>query len=1095
MRWLPKLTLGVFAALLMFSGPARGADYRPAFTIFSLTAPTNFAPGDASGNAKYDLRVLNIGGAATSAPVTITDTLPAGLTVHSVSLRLRSNSATGNSEYAPEACTVDESGESPVVTCEISAALPGSVEPEVLQPAEQRRVIIQVDTPNPPGGSLSLTNQVAVQGGNALPASATFHNEVNAKPAAQGIAYSRIFASESDGTASSQAGSHPYQLVTSFAVNTAPAPPAAANPFVPAGGDVKNSSFTLPSGLVGNVPGVAKCTQQQFSTTRSVQVGSGAIRSFFTGNDCPDSSAIGVVELQQGEGEPLNTIVPLYNLVPPPGMPAEFGSQLLNLPFYITTEVRPDDHYRVVATLRNLTQIKRLTAATTLIWGTPADPAHDSIRGSCLNEIPEIFPPEMPTCDRQEEPAPYLPFLRMPTRCGAPLQALFGFDNWTVAESFVSEESDLPALSGCEQVKFEPKMQVRPTSNTADSPTGLHANVHIPQGEDSQRTGQADLRKTVVQLPPGLAINPSSANGLKACSVGEVGLTSGPAVVPWSFNASPATCPAAARVGTATVRTPLIDHPLEGGVYVATPYANPFGSLLAIYVTINDPLSGVVVKIPGEVRPDPATGQLTATFDETPQTPFEDFELDFPDGPLAALRTSPVCGAYTVGATLTPWSAPGSGPPVEISDPFSITQSPTGGACPTSAGALPNSPEFSAGSTVPTAGSYKPFVLHLRRNDGSQEFSSLTVTPPPGLLAKLAGIPYCPEAALAAAGSSTGSAEKAVPSCPAASQVGTVTAAVGAGPAPYYAEGKGYLAGPYKGAPLSLAVVTPALAGPFDLGTIVVRTALFIDPETATVRAASDKIPSILQGIPLDVRSVTVRLDRPGFALNPTTCEELHISGQEISTLGQAAALGDRFQLEGCGGLRVAPRLSISLRGGTRRDQNPALKAVLTNPPGSKNANLRSARVSLPHSLFLANDHFRTICTRVRFAAGTCPKGSIYGRARAFTPLLDKALRGPVYLRSSSHPLPDLVADLNGQVHIIAVGRIDSVKGRIRSTFGALPDAPVSKFVLELVGGKHGILVNSANLCHGVRKATAVFAGHNQKTSELRPLVKPRCPH
>ena len=1067
---------------------ASGAEYAPAFSVSSLTGPTNFPPGDSSGTGKYDIRVVNIGGAPTTSPITVTDTLPAGLTVHSIRMSLLSESPSGSTDYGSEGCQVDESGPSAVVTCEISASLPGALSPEIIEPLDERRIVIAVDTPNPPGGTLALTNHVEVSGGGASPTSVDSQNEVNEESPKPGLTFLRTLLTEPNGEPSTKAASHPYQLTMSFALNTG----KLGAGFGPAGGDVKDIKFTLPAGFVGNAVANTRCTPEQFNTTDTINLGSGNNTGFYTVNDCPESSAIGVVEIQQVEGNVVTTTRPLYNLLPPPGMPAEFGLQVVNLPFYITTEVRPDEGYKVVATLRNLTEVKRVTAATTTIWGTPQDPVHDPVRGRCLNEIVESFPIESPFCERQEAKPPYQPFLRLPTSCGSPLNLLFSFDSWVTPGNFISEENELPALEGCDEVGFEPTMTVQPTTDVGDSPTGIHADVHIPQEEDAETLNQADLRKTVVTLPEGLAVNPSGANGLEACPPAQIGLTSAPGVSPPTFDASPAACPGAASVGTATVHTPLIDHPLEGNVYVASPHENPFGSLLALYIAVDDPLSGVVVKIPGEVKPDPETGQLTTTFDETPQTPFEDFELDFDKGPLAALRTPAVCGDYATEATLTPWSAPASGPPVSISSPFSIDKSASGGDCPASEGERPNNPTFSAGSVTPVAGAYSPFVLHLRREDGSQEFSSLTVTPPPGLLAKLAGIPYCPEEALIAAANRTGAAEKASPSCPAASEVGSVVAGAGAGPSPYFTEGKVYLAGPYKGAPLSLAIVTPAVAGPFDLGTIVVRTALQVDPETALVHAVSDPIPSILQGIPLDVRSLTVKLDRPQFMLNPTTCNELSISGQEGSVQGGTASLHDRYQLEGCGRLHLKPKLTFSLKGGTKRSQFPALKSVLTNPPG-ENTNFASVRVTLPHSIFLENAHFGTICTRVQFSAGSCPKRAIYGHARAFTPLLDRPLEGPVYLRSSSHALPDLVADLNGQIRVILDGRVDSVKGRIRTSFETVPDAPVSKFVLELVGGKHGILVNSANLCGRVRKAAVTFAGQNGKTLSRRPVVKPDC--
>jgi hypothetical protein len=535
----------------------------------------------------------------------------------------------------------------------------------------------------------------------------------------------------------------------------------------------------------------------------------------------------------------------------------------------------------------------------------------------------------------------------------------------------------------------------------------------------------------------------------------------------------------------------VLDHPLPGSVYVATPHDNPFDSLLAIYIAVDDPISGVIVKLAGHVEADPQTGRLTTTFDDNPQLPFEDFKLKFFDGATAPLRTPAVCGTYATTSSLTPWSAPQSGPPDTPSDTYAIDQGPNGSGCATSEGAQANSPAFDAGTVTPVAGAYSPFVVNLHRDDGSQQFSSVTLTPPPGLVGKLTGIPYCPDAALAVAATKAGKAEQANPSCPAASQVGSVVAGAGAGPAPYHAQGHAYLTGPYKGAPLSLAIVTPAVAGPFDLGTVVVRTALYVDPESAQITAKSDPIPRILQGIPLDVRSIQIKMDRPDFTLNPTNCDPMIVSGTALSVLGHPAALAERFQVGQCAGLEFRPRLSFRLRGKTRRGGHPALRAVLTMPPGG--ANITGTSVALPHSEFLEQSHIRTICTRVQFAANACPAGAIYGRARAITPLLDQPLEGPVYLRSSSNPLPDLVADLNGQIHVVLKGRIDSVHGGIRTTFGSVPDAPVTRFVLSMRGGKKGLLVNSRDICKRVNRATVKFDAQNGKIADFRPALRAQC--
>jgi hypothetical protein len=511
-----------------------------------------------------------------------------------------------------------------------------------------------------------------------------------------------------------------------------------------------------------------------------------------------------------------------------------------------------------------------------------------------------------------------------------------------------------------------------------------------------------------------------------------------------------------------------------------------------------------VVKLAAEVQIG-KDGQLTTTVEESPQVPFEDFKLDFFGGARAPLRTPSTCDSnpsttaadpYETTSSLTPWSAPESGPPATPSDPYKIEAGPNGHPCANTEAAKPNAPAFEAGTEKPLASAFSPFTLHLHREDGSQNFSALNVNLPPGLIGKLAGVGECTDAQLAAAASKTGAAEQASPSCPASSRIGTVNVGAGAGPSPFNAGGVAYLAGPYKGAPLSVAIITPALAGPFDLGTVVVRNALHIDPETAQVSVVSDPIPTSLQGIQLDIRSIDVNLDRPQFTLNPTNCERFAVSGEEISSQGNAASLTSPFQVGECSKLGFKPKLSLRLSGKTKRTGHPALRARLSYPQKGAYANIARAQVTLPHSEFLDQAHIGTVCTRVQFAANACPAASIYGHARAVTPLLDQPLEGNVYLRSSSNKLPDLVAALGGQINVDLDGRIDTGKGGgIRNTFSVVPDAPVSKFVLSMQGGKRGLLVNSENLCgpHAKTHALAHFVAQNGKVSDTTPLIANSC--
>jgi hypothetical protein len=1071
-KFVASLIAGLLGVCLLATGASAAAAPSPAWSVQTFAVPTNFEPGEESGLDIYEAFFINKGAQATDrSKITIVDTLPAGLGVKSIELSF------SEGVLESSACQTDTAGAVTTVTCEVTEALDPAKEPAKVLPSNGLRLGIHLTVP--PTASGALVNRVKIEGGGAAAASAEIENEASDEEASAGYEAFRAELTGVDGLPTTGADSHPYQYTTSFAVNTALAPPDSGFPARPAEGDLKGIEVALPPGLVGNPTATPRCTAQQFNTIHGVF----AKGSNVFPNECPAASAVGTVAIQQFEGAGGLGDVPLYNLVPPKGMPAQLGFQVASLPLYINTRLRAGEDYGIVAYLADLPQAKRVTAARTTVWGTPADPSHDPFRGRCL-EVGGNCPADLPVVHS---------FWRMPSSCASSLPSTMFFENWANPGILLSETSTEAAPVGCELPPFGPSIEAKPTTNVADAPSGLHFNLHLPQAEneDPDGLGVADLEDAEVTLPPGFLLNPSSADGLGGCSVGQVGLISAVGASPARFSPTPAQCPDDSKVGSVTVRTPLVDHSLPGSVYLAQPHQNPFGSLLAIYIVVDDPVTGVVVKLAGHVEPDPVTGQLTTTVEDSPQQSFEDFELDFFEGARAPLRTPATCGTHTTNTSLTPWTAPASGPAATPADSFEIVQSPSGAGCPTDPAALPNSPHFEAGTASPVAGVYSPFLLRLSRPDGSQELKGIDVNLPPGLTGKLAGLSYCSEGALAGAAAKNGKVEQASPSCPSSSEIGTVTVGAGAGPAPFYVNSKAYLAGPYKGAPISMAIVSPAVAGPFDLGTVVVRTALFVDPETARIHAVSDPIPTILEGIPLDVRSIALRLDRDRFTLNPTSCNPFSLSGQALSSLGQSAGLTQRFQVGGCQDLGFKPKLSLSLKGGTKRGDNPALTATLLMPPSG--ANIAQAQVALPHSEFLDQSHIRTVCTRVQFAAGACPPGSIYGSAKAWTPLLDQPLEGPVYLRSSDNKLPDLIADLNGQIHVVLHGRTDSIRGGIRNTFESVPDAPASKFVLSLKGGKRGLLVNSRDICAGKHLAIATFTAQSGKVSESKPLLKAKC--
>jgi hypothetical protein len=905
----------------------------------------------------------------------------------------------------------------------------------------------------------------------------------SAAQASFGIKSFTVTALNEDGSIDTQAGSHPYEYVVDFEMNQ-----DAENKIE---GRLANLVVDLPPGLVGNPQAVPTCKRADFIHTITPA--------------CAGEAQVGlaVLHLNQGAIEPR---LPVYSLTPSPGVPASLGTTIFSNNSYQDASVRSGSDFGLrISDLTIPTAAAEIQSISEHIWGVPMSPGHFDERTCAFPVIPKDpaeleFIQFVEGCESIAKP---FPFLSLPTSCGEPLETTIQVrslqEPGNVQEATVlsvNEAEEPVGLSGCNQIEYEPSIKAQPTTNLADSPTGLDFNLHQPQNNDPEGLSTAHLKDTTVTLPQGLVINPSVANGLEACSESQVGYA--PAGGQIHFTEQPQSCPDASKLGTVEVNVPLLDHKLEGAVYAAKPYDNPFGSLIALYLTIENKNDGIVAKLAGKVTPDPQTGQLTTTFKESPQLPLEDVDLHFFQGPRAALKTSLACGKYTTTSSLVPWTTP-EGETEHPSDSFQTSVAAGGsGACPTSEAGAPNKPSFSAGTIAPQAGAYSPFVLKLVRQDGTQRLAKIDTILPKGLTGKLAEVTYCSEAAIAQAKAreapNKGAVEQQSPSCPAASEVGSVTVGAGAGITPFYATGHAYLAGPYKGAQLSLAIITPAVAGPFDLGAVVVRTPLYVDPETTQIHAVSDPLPQIIEGVPLDVRSIALKLGRPNFTLNPTSCIPTSVLGSATSALGSSADLEDPFQVGGCNSLKFAPKLSLSLKGPTKRGHFPALKAVVSYPPGAGYANTASAQVTLPHSEFIEQAHFKTICTKVQFQANACPPGAIYGFAKAYTPLLDQPVQGPVYLRSSTHELPDLVIAFKGQVDAVLVGRVDTGKnGGIRNTFESAPDVPVSKVILEMQGGKKGLLVNSENICRKEQRAIVHLVGQNGVVADSKPLVKNDC--
>jgi hypothetical protein len=898
----------------------------------------------------------------------------------------------------------------------------------------------------------------------------------------------------------SEAGSHPYSIVTSLNFR-----PGSEAPFPE--GDLRDMDLELPAGLIENPSAVSKCSQESFHTPRS-----SPFEESLSGESCPPLSQIGTIEIRSSAGGGSIRTFGLFNLEPPPGFPAQIGASPYGVPLVFTPHLREaGGEYGITLQLRNFSQRLGVQGFTITTWGNPWGLSHNGQRGNCLNEAEPAFPwAKCPINPPQPAHKPFA-YLTLPTACGGALSFNVSADSWQdptrVGASVPTRDAEgNPAgLTGCSAIHFEPLAAGQPTNARASSATGYDFSL-TPKEEaltNYRLPAPSQPKKAVVSLPEGMTINPSVAAGLGVCT---------PAQYAAETATSPpgAGCPEDSKIGSFTVTSPLFEDVIEGAAYLAqpddrattTPGAEiPFDSLLALYLIAKSPQRGVLVKVAGRLSTDPGSGRLTATFDQLPQLPYSNLKLHFREGQRAPLIEPQECGSFATAIDLTPWNDP-SGATHTVSG-FQIAKGiGPNGACPT--GTPPFTPQASGGTLNGNSGSYTPFYLHLTRTDAEQEITSYSAVLPKGLTGRLAWVATCPDAAIEAAKSLTGVEEEQHPSCPAASEIGHTTAGYGVGPVLAYAPGKMYLAGPYHGQPLSVVAIDSAAIGPFDLGTVVIRSAFSVDPHTGQLAIdsrASDRIPHIIDGIPLHLRDIRVYIDRPNFTLNPTSCEPASFS----STLAgsgvrfddpsddSSASVSNLFQVSNCSARDFAPKLALRLRGRTRRGGYPALHALLTPRPGD--ANIKRAEVTLPHTEFLAQNHIRDVCTRERFAAGSCPSTSIYGHATAYTPLLDGSLIGPVYLRSSDNPLPDLVADMrSGAIEIVLDGRIDSVgNGRIRAIFDELPDAPVTKFTLAMRGGRRSTLVNSADLCAARAFAAVRLIGQNNKGEALRTPVRADC--
>jgi hypothetical protein len=663
--------------------------------------------------------------------------------------------------------------------------------------------------------------------------------------------------------------------------------------------------------------------------------------------------------------------------------------------------------------------------------------------------------------------SPETPFTQNPTTCGE-TSLTTSLDVLAYDKGETHAESAWPPSTDCDQLTFNPSQSIEPTTHAADSPSGAEFRLTVPQFENPSVPSPSELRAAHVTLPRGFTLAPNVTNGKTTCSEAEAKMGA-------YASTEEGHCPEDAKIGTISVDTPVLPGPLEGAAYLGEPKP---GNRFRIFFLFDG--FGVHVKLPGTITPDPGTGQIHIDFQNLPQAPFETFNLHVFGSERGPLDTPTQCGTYEVTTEFTPWDSALSNQTSRQF--FEVTEGPNGSPCPN--GPRSFRPGFQAASASNTAGSHTSFSLNLTRPDGDQNLASLKLTTPPGFSATLRGVSYCPQASIEAAAleSHTGLAEQAAPSCPASSQVGEFTTGSGPGNHPLYLPGKVYLAGPYQGAPLSFVFITPAVSAGYDLGNVVVREGLAVNPETAQVTTAGAPLPQIFQGIPLRLRQIFVDLNRPDFALNPTNCNPLEVKAEILGTEGAEFTAANHFQVANCASLPYAPKLTLKLSGGLNRLGHPAIHSSFTAKPGEANTSLVS--VALPRGEILDNAHIQSPCTRVELNAETCPAGSVIGHAVADTPLLDKPLEGPVYLATGfGHQLPDLIADLRGQIHIQLDGKVDTVShGSLRTTFQSVPDAPISGFTLDLAGGSRGLVQNSEGLCGAAKQATVRMVGQNGKS-------------
>jgi hypothetical protein len=1054
-----KIVVPILLALLVsLVGVDQAQALEPWWHVTSVVIPTNLSPG---GEGKIWVEAVNVGDESVelpNAPVTLTDVLPSGLTVTAI------RGGTGpQTQFSEGECSVAS------VSCVFNASHvhPSIPESEAIERLVPPYFSVAMEiTVKASVSASSAQSTVSVSGGGAVPVSVQRPVSVSGLDVPFGVETYEFTPEEEGGALDRQAGSHPFQLITTLALNnTAATDPRTDTPLISPIALTKDLQFVLPEGFVGNPTPIPQCTDQQFMKE---------IQGTPNFNECPTSSAVGMASVTIRESSldswPVKITEPLFNLVPSTGEPARFGfvAPGVHSPVILDTSVRTGGGYNVTVDVNNITQIVGFVGSEVTFWGVPGDPRHNASRGWwCAG-----FSHEKGTCTPSQERHPQ-PLLTLPTSCAGPLQTTISADSWADPGSFTAPVQPLfeQAMEGCGRLSFDPSIQVVPDGQAASTPTGLTVDVHLPQTASLNGSGLAEstVKDTTVVLPAGVALNPAGADGLLSCAPGQIGLQEG----------SIPTCPEAAKVGTVQITSPLLPDPLIGAAYLAAQNENPFGSLIALYIVAEDSKAGVLVKLAGQVTPDPTTGQLVSTFKSTPQLPFEDLTLHFFGGSRAPLATPALCGPYTTRASVAPWSG---NEPVASDSTFQVISGPNGSAC---SDPLPFHPSLTSGSLNLQAGAFTPFTMTMSREDGEQNLQGIQLHMPVGLLGDLSTVKLCEEPQ-----AQTGE-------CGPESLIGHTVVSVGLGGNPYTVSGgQVFITGPYHGAPYGLSILEPAKAGPFNLGTVVVRAAINVDPTTSALTITSYPLPTIIDGIPLEIRHVNVTVDRPSFTFNPTDCEPTAISGTLGSTEGNSSTINVPFQVTNCATLTFKPIFHVTTNGHTSRANGASLDVKLTYPnsPRGTLANIAKVKVDLPKQLPSRLTTLQKACPDNIFDKNpaACPPGSIVGVAKATTPVLPNTLTGPAYFVShGGAKFPELIivlqangvrVDLHGETFI-------NKQGITSSTFSQIPDVPVGTFELYLPQGPNSALAANGNLCKGTLRMPTAFQAQNGQVIHQTTLI------